>query len=328
MSIEIRTLPEKVFCATDRCSPRWRFIFAAINQTNRNWTLEKLRVRVKGAERIQTKTFSGAALEQLIMQGSTSLKRKEVVAVEVCDDGDTKSPVSVIVCMDFSGNKGATTTIRKEVALFSYKTIWMDLPLSGKWNAVNGRNDHHCMGKQFGFDFVTPEDMRLHENPEKGKANTDHFTSLGKPLYAPADGIVVACSSGAKDYRRTFKPTIRKSDPTWGDMSGNHVVIKTANEQFILLAHMLKDSLTVRKGDIVSAGDRIGSVGNSGNTTGPHLHIEVLDSEPDLSRGVRDKDVTPPSGLPFGFRKVTRTRNNKEKKIVRCVPYSRDQIEK
>ena len=328
MSVEIITVPEKVFCATDSCLPRWRFIAGAVNRTNRNLTLKNLRIRVKGAERSQTKKVSGTALEQLILQGSVSLKRKEAVAVEVCDDGDIKRPVSVRVSMDFFDSKGATTTISKELALFSYKTIWMDFPLSGKWIAVNGRNDHHCMGKQFGFDFVTPKDMRLHENPEKGKANTDHFTSLRKPLYAPADGIVVACSRGAKDYRRTFKQTIRKSDPTWGDMSGNHVVIKTANEQFILLAHLLKNSLTVKKGDAVSAGDRIGSVGNSGNTTGPHLHIEVLDSEPDLSRGVRDKDVTPPSGLPFGFRNVTRTRNNKEKKMMRCIPNSLDHLEK
>jgi len=55
------------------------------------------------------------------------------------------------------------------------------------------------------------------------------------------------------------------------------------------MAHFQQGSITVSEGDVITAGSRIGSVGNSGNTTEPHLHIHaqthigkstLLDSDP------------------------------------------------
>ena len=84
------------------------------------------------------------------------------------------------------------------------------------------------------------------------------------------------------------------------------MLIETTDRQFILLAHMLRQSVRVRVGDAVSAGDYLGDVGNSGNTIGPHLHIEVLGAKPDFSQS--NSNAILPAGLPFGFKGVTRTR--------------------
>ncbi len=325
MNIEIITVPDQVFCATDLCLPRWRLITAAINRTNRVWVLVKIRIRVKGGGRIYTRTFSGDVLERLILQGSLSLKRKGVVAIEIGDNGKAKSPSSVSICMFFSGRNGSSTSVTKKVDLSRYKTIWLDFPLAGQWTATNGRKDHHCLGRQFGFDFVTPEDMALHLKPEQSKASLDAFSSMGKPLYSPADGVVVSCSNGERDYRRLFKLTIGNKAVTLGKMVGNHVLIETGDSQFILLAHMLRHSLNVRVGDVVSAGDYLGDVGNSGNTSGPHLHIEVLHAKPDFSKEV--KNAVFPSGLPFGFRSVIRTRKKEARKMGKCVPDKFDVLE-
>jgi murein DD-endopeptidase MepM/ murein hydrolase activator NlpD len=43
----------------------------------------------------------------------------------------------------------------------------------------------------------------------------------------------------------------------------------------VLLAHMKQGSITVKAGETVHTGDPIGQVGNSGNTTEPHLHIHA-----------------------------------------------------
>ena len=47
---------------------------------------------------------------------------------------------------------------------------------------------------------------------------------------------------------------------------------------FVLLAHLQRGSVLVRPGDTVESGNRIGSCGNSGNSTQPHVHVQVTDS--------------------------------------------------
>lgn len=81
---------------------------------------------------------------------------------------------------------------------------------------------------------------------------TDYRARVGTPLYAAMDGVV-ATGSG------------HRSAGTWVEIrNGNNVVG---------YSHM--SSRTVRAGQRVKAGDRIGATGNTGNTSGPHLHFYV-----------------------------------------------------
>jgi murein DD-endopeptidase MepM/ murein hydrolase activator NlpD len=59
----------------------------------------------------------------------------------------------------------------------------------------------------------------------------------------------------------------------WGGAYGNHVVVKHDGTK-TLYAHL--NSVGVKKGQSVLRGERIGSVGSTGNSSGPHLHFEVL----------------------------------------------------
>jgi len=56
---------------------------------------------------------------------------------------------------------------------------------------------------------------------------------------------------------------------------GSHVIIDHGNGYTTLYAHMQKDSIVVKEGDLVSKGQLIGKLGSTGNSTGPHLHIEL-----------------------------------------------------
>lgn len=84
-------------------------------------------------------------------------------------------------------------------------------------------------------------------------AGLDIANEIGTPVYAASDGLVIA------------------SGPTPG--FGMWVKIRAADGTITLYGHI--DSATVREGDRVMAGDQIATMGNRGNSTGPHLHFEV-----------------------------------------------------
>jgi len=60
------------------------------------------------------------------------------------------------------------------------------------------------------------------------------------------------------------------------NLAGNHIVMSVESNIYILLAHLLKCSILVNEGEKVSQGQMIGRVGNSGNTTEPHLHMHCV----------------------------------------------------
>ena len=59
------------------------------------------------------------------------------------------------------------------------------------------------------------------------------------------------------------------------DAAGNVIVIELDSGLFVVLAHLQHGSLQVSNGDAVRKGDALARVGNSGNTTMPHLHLQV-----------------------------------------------------
>ncbi len=71
----------------------------------------------------------------------------------------------------------------------------------------------------------------------------------------------------------------------------------------VVLAHLMKGSISVVEGDYVRAGAPLGRVGNSGNTTEPHLHIHAV-------RGSTPDSILVSEGVPilFGGRFPVRNR--------------------
>lgn len=85
----------------------------------------------------------------------------------------------------------------------------------------------------------------------------DLAAPVGTPIYAAAGGTVL----------------IAKADGGWNGGYGNYVVIKHSNGAQTLYAHM--NTVGVSAGESISQGNQIGSVGNTGKSTGAHLHFEV-----------------------------------------------------
>jgi murein DD-endopeptidase MepM/ murein hydrolase activator NlpD len=84
----------------------------------------------------------------------------------------------------------------------------------------------------------------------------DLAAASGTPLVSPRRGTVVATGSGGA--------------------TGYYVVVKDAErDHSYVFFHLLAGSTVVTEGQSVSAGQRIGSVGSTGRSTGPHLHFEL-----------------------------------------------------
>jgi murein DD-endopeptidase MepM/ murein hydrolase activator NlpD len=96
-----------------------------------------------------------------------------------------------------------------------------------------------------------------------------HFRKMdeGIDVLAAAGGTVISALDGFDDRHSP-------SNPNPGEV-GNQLVVDHGNGIVTLYAHLKKNSLEVGIGDTVTAGQVIGQVGSSGNSSGPHLHFSV-----------------------------------------------------
>ena len=91
-------------------------------------------------------------------------------------------------------------------------------------------------------------------------------------IIAAAPGTIVYKSDGNNDNNCGF-----------GGGNWNAVYVMQADGSVTWYGHMKKSSLTSKAvGDSVAAGEYLGVMGSSGNSTGPHLHMEVYDSQGNL----------------------------------------------
>ncbi len=155
------------------------------------------------------------------------------------------------------------------------------LPFDGTWWVFWGgeselRNYHAATPSQrYAYDLVIWKDGATWHGD--GRSVEDYW-AWGQPVLAPADGVVVDAVRTAEDLPPNA-PVSERS--TLRNPGGNYVVLQTAESEYVILAHMQQDSVRVQVGDEVRSGDVIGLVGNSGNSSEPHLHIHVQDT-PDL----------------------------------------------
>jgi murein DD-endopeptidase MepM/ murein hydrolase activator NlpD len=150
------------------------------------------------------------------------------------------------------------------------------LPFSGLWFVGNGGPDPSTshswdlLGQRYAYDFlIVDESGKSHRG--QGRRLEDYY-AFGAPVLAPADGVVVAVQNHHRDC-----PWTGVLDPLAWSILGNYVVIRHAEGEYSLLAHLRRGSVRVRPGERVRRGQVVGECGNSGHSTEPHLHFQVQD---------------------------------------------------
>lgn len=151
----------------------------------------------------------------------------------------------------------------------------IQLPFKGKWFVFWGgdtkEQNYHVEYPPFknAFDFViVDEEGKSYRS--KGKTNDDYY-AFNQKLYAPSDGEVVLVVDGIKDNVPGMM------DPYFAP--GNTVIIKTANNEYVVLCHFKQWSIRVKQGQKVKSGKYLGRCGNSGNSSEPHLHFHIQNVE-------------------------------------------------
>jgi murein DD-endopeptidase MepM/ murein hydrolase activator NlpD len=125
----------------------------------------------------------------------------------------------------------------------------------------------------------------------------DFAAPSGKPVVAVKDGKVLEAKNGT----------------SWGSAYGIAVVIDHGDGIRAIYAHLSKS--LVKAGDVVVEGEQIGEIGSTGNSTGPHLHLETRVSP----WRYNNKDVDPACILEGAAKtsfKAKLTANKEDKRTV------------
>jgi len=211
-------------------------------------------------------------------------------------DDESKIPAGLVHTLSFDSGKQITIP-----SIPVKKSAWTVLAklLSGKgWIAVNGPsnnsghrrtvlviNGHPYIGQRTAIDWIKIEEKGMTFSGDS-KKNENYFW-YNQDVLAVADGTVVKVLDG-----------IPENTPATGDsravtlnpvnMGGNQVAIDLGGNRY---GHLITGSIRVKEGDKVKAGQLIAKLGNSGNSTAPHLHLQVSDRP----------DFLASEGIPYGF---------------------------
>lgn len=173
-------------------------------------------------------------------------------------------------------------------------------PLAGKgWVALNGCcgpggahrstalpvNGRLWFAQRFAIDWMRLDDggRLVHGDP----SNIHNYADYGANVLAVADGTIVETLNTLNDQVPGKLPDPRTI--TLENVDGNHIVEDLGHGVYAFYAHLEKGSIDVEPGERVKRGQVLAKVGNTGNTSAPHLHFHLMDGP----------SVLGSSGIPY-----------------------------
>jgi hypothetical protein len=186
-------------------------------------------------------------------------------------------------------------------------TTVVDFPLRGEWRALNTpakRVPSHgtdYFGQRYAYDFVRTDETgtRFHRRSLVlhllAVLPAAAFLCWDETVYSAFGGRVVSVGDGWPDRMRVnalwelVRGTLFATGPRRTDyrpLAGNYVMVE-GDAGVAMYAHLRKGSIRVSLGETIPAGVPLAAVGNSGNSTMPHLHFQLMDGpDPLTARGL------------------------------------------
>ena len=211
--------------------------------------------------------------------------------------------------------------------------VVVDFPLRGEWRALNTpaeRVPSHgtdYFAQRFAIDFVQMDETGTWYYPGGTPRMLRHVTMgipasvfhcWGQPVHAAFGGEVLAVRDDWPDREkvrhawellRTSAAPVPITPDDWRPLTGNYVLVRGA-AGVAIHAHLQRGSTKVAAGQQVQAGEVLGLVGNSGNSTMPHLHFHLMDGP----------DALTARGLPCLYRNYERWHDGRWERVAQGIP--------
>lgn len=128
-------------------------------------------------------------------------------------------------------------------------------------------------GQSKALDIFRITPLGLHKHGWQ-PSDPARYTTYGTTVVAPCNGRVARVVDGIKDM------PVPQMDRT--HMAGNYIAID-CGEFYIVLAHLRPGSIVVARGKQLTIGEPLAQMGNSGNSSEPHLHLHAQRGLPEQS---------------------------------------------
>jgi Peptidase family M23 len=152
-------------------------------------------------------------------------------------------------------------------------------PVEGIWQVANNFDNlmahRQCASREFAIDLIQLSSegmirMGTSDRPED-------FICFGQDVHAMASGTVIEVHSKQMDNDAGVSVKLHESEMAISpkQQAGNYVLIEHETPFCSFYSHLRKGSVQVTEGDTVTEGQVIGQVGNSGNSSTAHLHVQL-----------------------------------------------------
>ncbi|MBL1226280.1 M23 family metallopeptidase [Enterococcus sp. BWR-S5] len=219
--------------------------------------------------------------------------------------------------------------------------VVIEFPLRGEWQAPTTPKKQipshgtNRLGLRYAFDFLQVN-YKKRSTPFHRLSAIRYFLfgvplkdcyCWGEPIYAPCDGKVVMLEDGIRerkivhwfvDSMIAIKNALffNEEKDAHSKIAGNYVVINYGKDGYMAFAHLQKDSIAVTLNQEIKKGDYLGKVGHSGNSTAPHLHFQLMDSQ----------DIAHSQGIPCLFEQYEVYQNDGWQMVYNQMPSETDRI--
>jgi len=181
-----------------------------------------------------------------------------------------------------------TTDVGARTEVSNEKPVVIGPPMRGKnWVVTNGcctvsthrgsvgAIDQKLLAtERYAIDWIRADNEGHILLPSDTPTKLTNYPAYDEPILSVKGGKVVT----AVDRYPDLKPGVRNPDYTLKDAPGNHVIVDIGGGRYAIYAHLKPGSIEVEEGERVRRGQQIARLGNSGNTSAPHLHFHVMDA--------------------------------------------------